>query len=95
MTGTSTCTCTRTCEQVGDTLVDEAQQKLAQQFLDEAAKHKVEVCLPSDYVAQAIDNERKQVVFEQQQGIPAGFLVCLSLRLRLRAIASQLQLSER
>jgi len=34
----------------------------------------VEVCLPSDYVAQAITNERKQVVFDQQQGIPEGYV---------------------
>ena len=82
---------TCTCEQVGDTLVDETQQKLAQQFLDEAAKHSVEVCLPSDYVAAATDNERKQVVFDKQQGIPAGFLVRLCLR-SLREIDSTINL---
>lgn len=58
--------------------MDEAQLKLAQQFLDEAAKHKVEVCLPSDYVAQATNSERKLVVFEQAQGIPQGFVVRVS-----------------
>ena len=77
-------------------LVDESQQKLAQQFLDEAAKHKVEVRLPSDYVAQATDNERKHVVFDLQQGIPQGFVVRQSQSQRLRAIhLSDFQLSER
>jgi len=59
---------------IGDTLVDESQQKLAQQFLDEAAKHKVDVYLPSDYVAQATNNDRKEVVFDQTSGIPEGFI---------------------
>lgn len=66
------------CGQIGDTLVDESQLKLAKQFLDEAANHKVEVFLPSDYVVQATNNERQQVVFDQSQGIPEGFVVRLT-----------------